>query len=37
MFGFHFKARVEERFLAAELPDYDAYRKRVRMLVPFVI
>ena len=30
------KARLEERFLTAELsPAYDAYRKRVPMLVPF--
>ena len=35
--GFILKARVEERFLAAELPDYAAYRQRVPMIVPFVI
>ena len=35
--GFVLKARVEERFLAGELPDYAAYRDRVRMIVPFVI
>jgi protein-S-isoprenylcysteine O-methyltransferase Ste14 len=35
--GFILKARVEERFLAAELPEYAAYRRRVRMIVPFVI
>lgn len=34
--GFALKARVEERFLAAELgeADYAAYRRRVPMLVP---
>jgi protein-S-isoprenylcysteine O-methyltransferase Ste14 len=36
-FGFILKARLEERFLAGELPDYAAYRDRVRMIVPFVI
>ena len=35
--GFILKARVEERFLEAELPGYAEYRKRVRMIVPFVI
>jgi protein-S-isoprenylcysteine O-methyltransferase Ste14 len=35
--GFVLKARLEERFLAAELPDYAAYRDRVPMIVPFVI
>lgn len=35
--GFGLKARVEERFLMRELPEYAEYRKRVRMLVPFVI
>ena len=35
--GFVLKARVEEAFLAGEFPDYAAYRKRVRMIVPFVI
>lgn len=35
--GFVLKARVEERFLAAELPGYAAYRDRVPMIVPFVI
>lgn len=35
--GYVLKARVEERFLAAELDagDYAAYRRRVPMLVPF--
>lgn len=35
--GFGLKARIEERFLAAELgeADYAAYRARVPMLVPF--
>ena len=36
-FGFILKARVEERFLAEQLPEYPAYRDRVRMIVPFVI
>ena len=36
-FGFILKARLEERFLAGELPDYGDYRKQVRMIVPFVI
>ena len=35
--GFILKARVEERFLESQLPDYAAYRRRVRMIVPFVI
>ena len=35
--GFVLKARVEERFLERELPDYADYRRRVRMIVPFVI
>ena len=35
--GFTLKARLEERFLEVELPDYADYRKRVRMIVPFVI
>ena len=36
--GFALKAKVEERFLAAELgeADYAAYRARVPMLVPFL-
>ena len=36
--GFFFKARVEERFLRAELGEerYGAYASRVPMLVPFV-
>jgi protein-S-isoprenylcysteine O-methyltransferase Ste14 len=36
--GFALKARIEERFLAAELgaADYAAYRARVPMLVPFL-
>jgi protein-S-isoprenylcysteine O-methyltransferase Ste14 len=33
--GFMLKAKVEERFLEGELPDYAAYRERVPMLVPF--
>jgi protein-S-isoprenylcysteine O-methyltransferase Ste14 len=34
--GLWLKARMEERFLAAELGDaYEAYRRRVPMLVPF--
>jgi protein-S-isoprenylcysteine O-methyltransferase Ste14 len=35
--GVYLKARLEERFLRAELgeADYDAYRRRVPMLVPF--
>jgi protein-S-isoprenylcysteine O-methyltransferase Ste14 len=34
--GFWIKARLEERFLSAELGegDYDAYRRRVPMLLP---
>ena len=35
--GFTLKARLEERFLTAEFPEYEDYRKRVRMIVPFVI
>jgi len=35
--GFTLKARLEEQFLERELPEYEAYRKRVRMIVPFVI
>jgi protein-S-isoprenylcysteine O-methyltransferase Ste14 len=35
--GFMLKARVEERFLAVELPDYASYRERVPMIVPFHI
>ncbi|HVV92397.1 MAG TPA: isoprenylcysteine carboxylmethyltransferase family protein [Hyphomicrobiales bacterium] len=36
--GFYVKARLEERFLGAELgaAAYDAYRRRVPMLVPFL-
>lgn len=36
--GLWLKARAEERFLMAELgpADYDAYRRRVPMLVPFL-
>jgi protein-S-isoprenylcysteine O-methyltransferase Ste14 len=35
--GCWMKARQEERFLSEELgPDYAAYRKRVRMLVPYL-
>lgn len=35
--GFWIKARLEERFLSAELGagDYEAYRRRVPMLIPF--
>ena len=34
--GFSLRARLEERFLAAELgPAYEAYAKRVPMLIPF--
>src|SRR6185503_5263841 len=34
--GLWMKARLEEGFLREELgPDYDAYRKRVPMLLPF--
>ena len=32
--GFALKAKVEERFLTAELPDYPSYARRVPMLVP---
>ena len=35
--GFALKARVEERFLENELGGYDAYRGRVRMIVPFLL
>jgi protein-S-isoprenylcysteine O-methyltransferase Ste14 len=36
--GFYMKARLEERFIGAELgSEYDAYRKRVRMLVPYLV
>lgn len=35
--GFTLKARLEERFLAAEFPGYEDYRRRVPMIVPFVI
>lgn len=34
--GFILTARLEERFLEGELPDYAAYRRRVPMIVPFV-
>jgi protein-S-isoprenylcysteine O-methyltransferase Ste14 len=34
--GFALKAKVEERFLEAELGGYEAYRARVPMIVPFV-
>ena len=37
LLGFYLKARVEERFLEAALPDSGEYRTRVRMLVPFVL
>ncbi|HEY2032907.1 MAG TPA: hypothetical protein VGH02_04405, partial [Rhizomicrobium sp.] len=35
--GYWLKARLEERWLREELgsQDYDAYRRRVPMLVPF--
>jgi protein-S-isoprenylcysteine O-methyltransferase Ste14 len=35
--GFWIKARVEERWLSQELGagDYEAYRRRVSMLLPF--
>jgi len=34
--GFYLKARIEENFLRQELGDaYDAYRRRVPMLLPF--
>ncbi len=32
--GFALKAKVEERFLSEELPDYPDYARRVPMLVP---
>jgi protein-S-isoprenylcysteine O-methyltransferase Ste14 len=32
--GFTLKARVEERFLEQEIGGYDAYRRRVSMIVP---
>ncbi len=37
IFGFWIKARLEERFLRQELgaEQYDAYRRRVPMLLPF--
>ena len=36
-FGFWIKARIEERFLTAELGDaYDSYVGRVPMLIPFI-
>jgi protein-S-isoprenylcysteine O-methyltransferase Ste14 len=35
--GFILKARLEERFLAAEFPGYEDYSSRVPMIVPFVI
>ncbi len=34
--GFAWKAKVEERFLEAELGGYEAYRARVPMIVPFL-
>jgi protein-S-isoprenylcysteine O-methyltransferase Ste14 len=38
-FGFYFKARIEERFLRTELGAevYDAYARRVPMLIPFLV
>lgn len=36
-YGFYYKARIEERFLAKELgPSYDAYAMKTPMLVPFI-
>lgn len=35
--GFILKARLEERFLAAEFPGYKDYRRRVPMIVPLAI
>ena len=32
--GFVLKARVEERFLEKEVGGYDAYRRRVSMILP---
>jgi protein-S-isoprenylcysteine O-methyltransferase Ste14 len=34
--GFGLKARVEERFLEREIGGYEAYRRRVGMLVPWL-
>jgi len=34
--GFALKAKVEERFLEAELGGYQAYRARVPMIIPFL-
>jgi protein-S-isoprenylcysteine O-methyltransferase Ste14 len=38
VFGLWLKARIEERFLTAELgaEAYGGYRRRVPMLVPFI-
>jgi protein-S-isoprenylcysteine O-methyltransferase Ste14 len=33
---FDAKARLEERWLAAQFPEYGGYRRRVRRLIPFV-
>lgn len=33
---FDSKSRFEERLLDEKFPDYDAYRKRVRKLLPFI-
>jgi len=33
---FDIKSRHEERLLAIKFPEYDAYRKRVRKLIPFI-
>jgi protein-S-isoprenylcysteine O-methyltransferase Ste14 len=30
------KSRREERWLCAKFPDYPAYQRRVRRLIPFV-
>ena len=36
-FGMSWKAKMEETFLSAELgPDYDTYRHRVPMIIPFM-
>ena len=34
--GWYLKARLEERFLGADLPGYPEYARRVPMLVPFL-
>lgn len=35
-FFFDAKARLEERWLAAQFPEYGGYRRRVRRLIPFI-